>query len=386
MNKTIAISSGLALIIGIVIGLIIPVNIGQANTTTAITTVGKGFNYVAVRAGGASFINPQMQTWISIFTDETGAEVTYNSVGSGAGISGFLQGIYDIGASDVALPKGKHKEVVAKYGTVLQMPDVVGSVVVIYNLPELSGKELRLSGEVIVDIYMSKVRYWDDPKIAEMNPGIRLPHQEIFGVHRSDASGTTYIFTTYLSIVSGEWKEKVGANFTAHWLIDDAGRGLGGRKNDGVAALVKQTPYSIGYVEFSYAYVNKMPTALLKNKDGYFVSPTKETISAALESSGLGLPEPTGDWGNVIPLLLNKPGKDSYPIVSCSYLFIKKDYKDANKAYTIYKFLKLVYTDGMSEDNVVSGYLPLPCKLKYFVITKVLPQITVNGKPVEGML
>jgi len=380
VNK-IAVSTGLALVLGIVIGMLLPVNLGAAGPTTV-----KGFEYTSLTAGGASFINPQMQVWIRGFSEKTGAEVTYSSVGSGAGISGFLQGIYDIGASDVALPKDKLDEAVAKYGGVLQMPDIVGAVVVVYNVPELGNSSLKLSGEVIADIYLGKVRYWDDPEISKLNPEVQLPHKEIIGVHRSDASGTTYIFTTYLSMVSEEWKDEVGANFTVQWPLDGLGMGLGGRKNDGVAALVKQTPYSIGYVEFNYAYLNKLPTALLKNRDGYFVQATKESVLAALESSSLELPDPSGDWSGVIPILLNRPGNESYPLVSFSYLFVKKDYKDVNEAYTVYKFLKYVYTEGMRDENIAPGYVPLPCKIKYSVITDVLPRITVNGKPIEEML
>ena len=343
----------------------------QTNTTIVAT----------IKAGGSTFINPQMQKWIQDFSNAyPSISITYDSVGSGTGVSRFLEGVYDIGASDVPLPSNLWNQAVQKYGSIITIPDIVGSVGIIYNLPGFTGI-LNMTAEVLAKIYSGKVQYWDDQLITSINPGFHFPHEKIIAIHRSDGSGTTFVLTLYLQKAASDvWN--VGAGFTVNWPVDNLGNGLGGKGSEGVTAYVTQNKYSIGYVEYQYAILNNLQTAWLKNHDGYFVPLTKDTVIAALNNVDLSkLPKPTSDLSNISNLLLDLPGRNAYPIVSFSYLIIKKDYQDQNKAIALYLFLKHIL---LHQQSVLNGYLPLPNNIIDYAINNGLNEITVNGKPVHS--
>ncbi|MEM3832130.1 MAG: phosphate ABC transporter substrate-binding protein PstS [Thermoprotei archaeon] len=370
---------GIIIILIVVVTGIIYARYMTPNTSSTTTSA----VVATIRAGGSTFVNPQMQKWIQDFSrDYPSISVTYDSVGSGTGASRFLQGVYDIGASDVPLPNDLWNQAVQRYGAIITIPDVVGSIGMVYNLPSFTGI-LNMTAEVIAKIYTGKIQYWDDSSIASINPGFHFPHEKIIAVHRSDGSGTTFVFTLYLQKAASDvWN--VGAGYTVNWPVDSLGNGLGGKGNEGVTAYVVQNKYSIGYVEYQYAILNNLQTAWLKNHDGYFVPLTKDTVIAALNNVDLSkLPKPTEDWSSGSSLLLDIPGKNAYPIVSFSYLIIKKDYQDQNKAMALYLFLKYILSH---QQSVLNGYLPLPDNIINYVINNGLNEITVNGKPVYTML
>lgn len=336
--------------------------------------------------GGASFINPQMQVWVSRW-NYAGIPVSYSSVGSGAGVSGFLQGTYTCGASDVPLTKEKYQEAVRLYGSIITVPVIVGSIAVIYNLPGLSSP-LILNGEALAAIYLGRISFWDDPRIKQLNPGTALPHESIIAVHRSDGSGTTAAFTTYLYAVSEEWRGSgVGTGFTVRWPVDALGTGLGGKGNEGVAALVQQTPFSIGYVEYQYAAASSLPSAQLINHDGLPVFASRETVAAALNGANLSrLPSITADWSNYTSFFMNLPGHSSYPIVTFSYLICKAHYSNIMEAAAVYLWLRYLLTAGQSDSIVLQGYIPLPSPLASRLLEQVNAALSYQGRPVRDLL
>jgi len=358
-------------------------------TTSSMTTSSTQITFtqsVTIKAGGSTFINPQMQKWIVDFKDKyPSISIFYDSVGSGTGVSRFLQEVYDIGASDVPLPTEQWNQAVQKYHAIITIPDIVGAVGIIYNIPGFNPSingPLNMTAGILAQIYTGKIQYWDDPQIVAINPGFKFPHEKIIAVHRSDGSGTTFVFTLYLQKAAKD-KWSIGSGFTVQWPVDQLGNGLGGKGSEGVTAYVGQNPYSIGYVEYQYAVLTKLQTAQLKNHDGYFIALTKDSILSALKNVDLSkMPKATDDWSNVSSILLDLPGKDSYPIVSFSYLIIRKDYQDINKAIAIYLFLKHILTD----QQILEGYLPLPSNIVDYVMNNELTQITANGQPVYTLI
>ncbi|ABU82155.1 phosphate ABC transporter substrate-binding protein PstS [Ignicoccus hospitalis] len=287
------------------------------------------------------------------------AHVTYQGVGSGAGIANLLNHLTDFAGSDVPIPKERYAPLLFEGKQVVHVPVVAGSVVVIYNVPELGNKVLKLDGEVLAEIYMGKIKYWDDPRIkALQDPEVaaKLPHKPIIAVHRSDASGTTAVFTKYLAKSSAEWNAKIGSHLVINWPVDKVGRGIGAPKNQGVAATVSKTSYSIGYVEYAYAVQAKLPTAALKNAEGNFVLPTPETISAATAGAAkrwicvLHAPYFYADS------LVLAPGKDSYPIVATPYIIF---FRDSPKLKQIVDFVKYLLSDELQKASIKMGYAPL---------------------------
>lgn len=345
---------------------------------------------VSITAGGSTFINPQMQAWIQKFTAKyPNIQVTYQSVGSGAGVNNFIKGIYDIGATDVPMPTNLWLNATAVKGEVITIPDIVGGVAIIFNIPNfnptISGN-LNLTAKVLAGIYLAQITYWDDPSIQSINPGFKFPHQKIVAVHRSDGSGTTFVFTLWLYLTSSQWHSSgVGYGYTINWPVDQMG-GLGGKGSEGVTAYVKQTLYSIGYVEVQYAIANNIETAAVQNPNGKFILPTPETISRALESININnFPQPTKDWSNVTSLLLNSQDPNSYPIVTFSYLVVQKNFNDLNKAIGVYLFLSYIFTEGQKSTNIVSGYLPLPTNVQNYTISE-LKLISYNSQPVYQLI
>ncbi len=327
---------------------------------------------ITITGGGSTFVNIQMQSWIQRFRSVSGGLVTvnYQSIGSGAGEAKWFDRSLDFGASDIPISNTTYQRLVASGSDFIQIPVVAGSISIIYNLPSWDENRcgpLRLSGEVLADIYLGKIIYWDDNRVKELQIEecrSLLPHEPIRAIHRSDGSGTTALFTLYLSDVSEEWRTRIGYGYTVEWPRDALGYGEGGRGNEGVAAKVKGTAYSIGYVEYAYAIVNRLPTAAVKNKDGNFVKPSLETVSEALKKGAKNLPPPNAYWGDIPKSFINREGPNTYPIAGLAYIFVYKDIaKDPDMARAMSVFLKWILTEGQKPENLVEGYLPLPPEL-----------------------
>jgi len=330
--------------------------------TTSPTTRATSTLSGVVNGAGATFLNPQMQAWASKFYELTGGrvQINYQSIGSGAGQAKFREGILDFAGSDPPLKLEIYKEFKEK-GGIVQFPVIIGTIVVVYNIPNVESGELRLTGEVIAKIYMGEIVYWDDPAIKALNPELNLPHEKIIAVHRSDGSGTTRVFTAYLSKVSESWRNKVGSDFTVEWPVDKLGNGVGAKGNEGVAAVVQQNPYSIGYVETAYAYSAGLKMALIRNRDGNYVLPTKEAVASAARALVKVLPRADEDWSHIFPdETVDPPGGESYPITSFSFVILRQVYDDPVKVAILKDFFEWVLTEGQKPENIVEGYDPLP--------------------------
>jgi phosphate transport system substrate-binding protein len=316
---------------------------------------------------GATFPYPIYSKWFDMYHDKTGTQINYQSIGSGGGIQQVKAGTVDFGASDAPLSDARLKEMPRK---VMHFPTVAGAVVLAYNLPDMT-QQLKLTPDVLNGIYMGKIKVWNDKKIAEINPGIQMPAAPILPVHRSDGSGTSYIFTTYMSAVSGEWKELVGANTSVSWPA-----GIGGKGNEGVAGLVKQSVGAIGYVELAYAKQNNLPVALLRNKSGNYIEPTLASTTAAAEGAAPQLAK------DVRTPIVNTPAKDGYPICGLTYLLVYQDQKDTAKAQALVDFINWAIHDGQS---VAEGlvYAKLPEGVVKVNETN-LHKLTADGKPIAA--
>ncbi len=297
-----------------------------------------------INAAGATFPAPIYQKWFQEYRMAHGdVQINYQPIGSGGGMRQLGAKTVDFGASDEPMSDDRMKELKVDP---LHFPTVMGAVVLSYNIPEVKSP-LKLTPEAVAGIYLGEVKKWNDPKIKSTNAGVNLPDKDIQVVHRSDGSGTTFVFTDYLSKVSSDWKSKVGANDSVSWPV-----GLGGKGNDGVSGLVKQTPYSIGYVELFYAMQNKMAFADLKNASGKFVTPSLEGVTAAAANSK----EMPADFRVSIT---NAPGDKSYPISSFTWLLIPREIQDATKREAIKGFLAWMLTAGQKDAPALS-YAPLP--------------------------
>ncbi len=301
-----------------------------------------------LNGAGATFPYVIYSKWFDVYHQKTGIEINYQSIGSGGGIKQVIEGTVDFGASDAPMSEEQMQQVKKKRGTeILHLPTVMGAVVITYNLPSV-GKGLKLTPEVLADIYLGKITKWNDSRITSINQGSKFPDEAIFVTHRSDGSGTTNIFTGYLTKVSDSWKSKVGQGTAVNWPV-----GLGGKGNEGIAGLVKQTEGSIGYVELAYAEQNKLPYSSLKNKAGNFVMPTFEAVSAAAAGFIDNMPK------DLRVEITNADGKDSWPISGFTWLLVYKDMKDKQKAQAIVNFLKWALTDGEKYAKNLY-YAPLP--------------------------
>lgn len=297
-----------------------------------------------INAAGATFPAPIYQQWFSEYKmAHPDVQINYQPIGSGGGIRQLTEGTVDFGASDAPMTDEQIKAVKVHP---LHFPTVMGAVVITYNVPGVTGS-LKLTGDAIASIFLGEVKKWNDPKIVSTNPGVKLPASDIEVVHRSDGSGTTFVFTDYLSKVSGDWKSKVGANTSVSWPV-----GLGGKGNEGVAGLVKQTPGSIGYVELIYAVQNKMPIADVKNEAGKFVAPSFESVTAAAAASK----QMPADFRVSIT---NAPGAGSYPISTFTWLLVPSQINNAAKREAIKGFLAWMLTTGQKDCEKLS-YAPLP--------------------------
>jgi phosphate transport system substrate-binding protein len=306
-----------------------------------------------INGAGATFPYPIYSKWFDAYAKvDPSVRFNYQSIGSGGGQKQILAQTVDFGASDGPM---SDDNLAKAPGKLLHIPTVAGAVVMTYNL---SGNvNLKLDGEAIADIFLGKIKKWNDPKIASLNAGANLPADDIVVVHRSDGSGTTFIFTDYLSKVSPEWKQKAGNNTSVSWPV-----GLGGKGNEGVSGQVKQTPNSIGYVELIYAIQNKMPYAEVKNAAGEFAKPTLDSVTAALATANV-----PDDFRFS---MTNAPGKDAYPIAGATWLLLYQQQKDATKGKKLVEFLKWAESEGekMARDL---NYAPLPEALQQRVLKRI---------------
>ncbi len=300
----------------------------------------------SLTGAGATFPNPIYTKWFDAYSKKTGIKINYQSIGSGGGIRQYTEGTVDFGATDGPMNKG---QIQAVNGNVLHVPAVLGAVVVTYNLPSLGTAQLKFDGNLLVEIFMGRVIKWNDPKIAALNPGVKLPDIDLIVVHRSDGSGTTYVFTDYLNKFSREGKDKVGYATSVNWPV-----GLGGKGNEGVTQQVKQVEGALGYVELIYAISNKLPYGQIKNASGSFVSPSLESVTAA--AAGVKLPKDTDFRVSIT----NAPGADAYPISSFTWLLVRKDNKDPAKAKLIRDFLAWMITPEAQKMAADLHYSPLP--------------------------
>jgi phosphate transport system substrate-binding protein len=312
---------------------------------------------VRLQGGGATFPNPIYQRWVTEFQkSHPDAKIDYQSIGSGGGIKGITEKTFDFAGSDAPMSKS---EMAAAKDPIVHIPTVAGAVVPAYNLPGVSG-ELKLTGPVIAEIYMGKIKKWNEPAIASLNADLKLPDLAITPAYRTDGSGTTFVFTSYLATQSEDFKGKIGAAKQVQWPT-----GQGGKGNEGVSAAVQQTPGAIGYIEVNYAIANKIGYASVKNKEGNLVKASPKTISAA----GAGaVGQMKGD--SLAVNIWDQPGADAYPISAFTYIIVYKDLsylKDPAKAKTLVEFLTWTATDGqnLAEDM---DYAPLAPAVKARVL------------------
>jgi phosphate transport system substrate-binding protein len=303
---------------------------------------------VSLNGAGATFPNPLYQKWLSEYEKvHANVRIDYQSIGSGGGIKQLKEQTVDFGASDSPM---KDEDLKAAPGEILHIPTVLGAVVITYNLAGVN-QPLRFSSEVVADIFLGKITKWNDARIAADNPGVNLPANDLTVVHRSDGSGTSAVFTDYLSKVSAEWKEKVGSGTSPSWPV-----GLGGKGNEGVTGQVKGTPNTVGYVELAYAVQNKLPVALIKNAGGNYVEPSIDSVTAAAAASAGTMPD------DLRVSITNATGAQAYPIASYTYILVYKDQKDAAKGKALVDFLWWGLHDG---ENFAKDllYAPLPADI-----------------------
>jgi phosphate transport system substrate-binding protein len=314
---------------------------------------------------GATFPNPIYTKWFDAYHKQTGVQINYQSIGSGGGIRQFTEGTVDFGASDGPM---NESQIAAVSGNVLHVPTVLGAVVVTYNLPSIGDTKLKLDGNAVVDIFMGRITKWNDPRLAKLNPGVKLPDLDLVVVHRSDGSGTSYIFTDFLNKFSREWRDKVGYATSVNWPV-----GLGGKGNEGVTQQVKQTEGAIGYVELIYALSNGLGFAQIQNSAGKFIEPSLASVTSAAASAKL---KPDTDFRVSIT---NPPGDDAYPIASFTWLLIQKDGKDAAKAKLIKDFLTWMITPEAQQMAEGLKYAPLPADVVKLVQAR-LGTLKAGGK------
>ena len=297
-----------------------------------------------LNGAGATFPNPIYQKWFSEYHNaHNDVQINYQSIGSGGGIQQLTSGTVDFGASDGPMTDDQLSKV---QGKVFHIPTVLGAVVPTYNVSGVSA-DLKFAPDVLADIYLGNIKNWNDPRLAKANPGVKFPDEDIVVVHRSDGSGTTYIFTDYLSKVSSAWKDKVGKGTSVNWPA-----GLGGKGNEGVSGMVKQTEGSIGYVELIYAVSNKMPYGSVQNAAGSFIKASLESVTAAAASMK-DMPE------DFRVSITNAPGKDAYPISSFTWLLVPAEWADAGKEKAFVDFLTWMVDKGQTMTSALQ-YAPLP--------------------------
>ena len=308
---------------------------------------------------GSTFVYPLLSKWAYQYEKATGVKINYQPIGSGGGIQQIIAKTVDFGASDAPLSDKELNE----HG-LIQMPDVAGGVAIAYNIPGV-GKGLKFTPQLLADIYLGKITNWNDPQIKAVNPDTRLPNFPIIVVHRSDGSGTTFIFTSYLSKISPQWAKKVGSSISVNWPA-----GIGGKGNTGVAGFIEKTRGSIGYVELAYVIQNNMPYGAVQNKSGNFVFPSIESCKAAASTI-----KKIPDDFNI--MFVDPEGKDAYPIAGFTYLIIYKHQTDPVKGKELLNFIKWIYSKDAQETAASLDYVPLPQAVIH-KINEQLKEVTIK--------
>jgi phosphate transport system substrate-binding protein len=317
---------------------------------------------------GSTFVNPVMTRWVQDFSQShPDVQINYQSLGSGAGVQQVKNKTVDFGATDAPLSDQQ----LASMQPLIQIPETAGPVCITYNLPGLS-QPLQLSPESVAGIFLGNIKTWQDPRIASDNPGVSLPSQNIVVVHRSDGSGTTNAFTTYLSAINTDWQSKVGKGNSVNWPV-----GLGGKGSEGVTGQLKQSPGAIGYVELTYAQQNKLPVAKIKNQAGNFIAPTAQSTTAAINAFSAQL---TQDPRQPI---VNPPAHaaDAYPISTLTFLIIPKDGQDKAKQTALKAFAQYIVNDGQATAGSLN-YAPLPDGVKQYDLQQI-NLLTAAGQPIQ---
>jgi phosphate transport system substrate-binding protein len=315
---------------------------------------------------GATFPYPLYSKWVSEYEKvHPGTRINYQSIGSGGGIRQVSERTVDFGASDAPM---NDEQLSKAKGKLVHIPTTLGAVVLTYNLPGVTA-ELKLNPDVIAGLFLGEIKKWNDPKLRALNPGVALPDMDVAIVHRSDGSGTTFVFVDFLSKVSPAWKQKVGASTSVNWPV-----GLGGKGNEGVTGLIKQTAGAIGYVELIYALQNKLPVAQVKNQAGRYVTASPASISAAAAASATQIPE------DMRVSITNAAGEASYPISSFTYILLYDDQQDVQKGKTLVEFLWWATHDAQKMCEPL-GYAKLPPQVVKRVET-LLKAIKSGGKPI----
>ncbi len=332
---------------------------------------------INLNGAGATFPFPLIDTWRVEYQEvKPNVNLNYQSIGSGGGIRQFTEKTVDFGATDAPLTTAQRS---ALPGTAVHIPETIGSVVAAYNIIGISDKGLKLTGPILADIFLGKITEWDDPAIKSLNPSLPLPSKDIVVVHRSDGSGTTFVWTDYLSKVSTEWQAQVGKGTAVAWPT-----GIGAPGNEGVANAIRGTSYTIGYVELAYALTNDMDYAFIQNQAGNFIEPSLESTSAAVAASAATLPKGDDSWESVS--MTNAAGADSYPIASFSYLLLYKELNtnpqigSMEKAKALLEFVEWAITDGQEFADDLH-YVPLPNPVVQLNM-ETLESLTFNGQAV----
>jgi phosphate transport system substrate-binding protein len=355
----------IVLVAGIFLAAIMP-------TTMSLKAYAQG--QITINGAGATFPFPLIDTWrVDYKSIKPNVNINYQSIGSGGGVKQFIEKTVDFGATDAPLTASE----VQRAPGAVHIPETIGSVVVAYNIPSMPNKGLKLTGPVLADVFLGKITKWNDPKIQSLNPGVSLPGEDIIVVHRSDGSGTTYVWTDYLSNISTAWNEQIGRGKSVQWPT-----GIGGPGNEGVANAIRGSPNTIGYVELAYALTTQMPYAYLGHQAGKFIEPTLESTRAAVAATAPTLPKGDASWEHIS--VVNAPGAESYPVASFSYLILFKELStnpsiDQAKAKALVDFMSWAITDGQqSADDL--AYVPLPAEVVK-LNQETLKSLTFQGKP-----
>lgn len=329
----------------------------QSKTGTSAAVADKpGSGSVDLTGAGATFPAPIYSKWFADYATKTGVKINYQAIGSGGGIRQLSEGTVDFGASDSPM---KDEEIAKAKGPVLHIPTVLGAVAITYNIPGVPTL-LKLTGPVLADIYAGKITKWNAAPIAALNAGVKLPATDILVVHRSEGSGTTFVFTDYLATVSKTWAAGPGRGKEVPWPV-----GLGGKGSDGVAGQVKQTPGGVGYVELAYAKQNNLPFALIQNAAGKFVAPSSAGATAAAAGVAGSLPANTDYRLSIV----NAAGPDAYPISSFTWILVYQHQTDAVKSKKLVDFLHWALTDGEAQATTLD-YAPLPAAMATKIIAR----------------
>jgi phosphate transport system substrate-binding protein len=319
-------------------GLGIALNLSMFNSAAAATEI---------TGAGSTFIYPVLFKWATDYNDKNGVRVNYQSIGSGAGVAQIKEGAVDFGASDMPMSSAELQSLGLQ-----QFPSVIGGVVPVINIASVGAGGMKFTGPLLADIYLGKISKWNDPALVALNPGVKLPDAKINVVYRSDNSGSTFNWASYLSLLSPEWKSKVGASSSVKWPV-----GIGSKGSEGVAAYVKQMPNSIGYVEYAYVKQQKLNFGLLQNAAGQFVAPSTESFQAAAA---------TADWKSAKDFdvsMLNAPGTDAYPITAATFIVVYKQPKDADRQKIVYDFFRWTLESGQEHARALD-FAPIPTDLK----------------------